>query len=846
MNKKTAVSKKAIIAEIQRRKAKKELEKSKPIFTFEDHCFTSQANFFRAPGNRFRTAVCSRRAGKCQEINTLVKTPTGSKKIQDLKPGDEVYGYDNDGVVRVCKVTQLHDQGIKEVVDLIWNRQVIATSTLDHRWLAHNTYKDKREVKRLKDFNTRDKIAEEYIPIPGGPKEVKEAYALGALIGDGCSRETGITISGQDKEIIKKVAKNLKGEMKKHSDNNYSWYIKGLKHTDPQLKYYNKWCRNKYAHEKIFDLKEVRTWTRKSQLEFIAGLIDTDGSVRRTKDGRLDIRLTMQAKEVIKNCQMLILDLFQYKPILSIDNRKKYKNGPVYQIRINNNKFSKRILKELPLVTKRKKWKPEYEQLNERNTNQKYTGFKLGTPRKAQCYDITINNDSHLYLNANGLITHNTVGIAADMIDTCLKNPGAVCLYITLTQQNARNIIWTDIQQILEKYEIEHKSNDVRLSIKFKNGSKLMCAGAKDRTQIELYRGWKLRKCYIDECQSFRPYIKELINDVITPALRDLRGELYLTGTPGPVPAGPFYEYSHSDFWENHHWTAFDNPHMHNPDSGLDLEETLREEREMKGIDEHDPGYQRETYGLWVEDVDSLVFKFNKNKNIYYDLPEEGDWNYVFGIDIGFEDADAIAVLAYNNQDKKVYLVKESIQNKQDISSLVEEIKRLKNIYNPGKIVIDAGALGKKVHEELRRRHGLPIEAAEKKRKVEFIELLNDDLRNEKLLAPPDSTFAEDCMLVQWDRESKIRNPERPKISSTYHSDICDAVLYAWRECYHYLSEKDKVSPKIGTDAYMDQLEQLEAEKIERRKTDPHWQLHEQHEQDIEELQNILDSEDWL
>ena len=38
---------------------------------------------------------------------------------EDLKPGDEVYGYDNDGKVRICKVTQLHDQGIEEVVDLI-------------------------------------------------------------------------------------------------------------------------------------------------------------------------------------------------------------------------------------------------------------------------------------------------------------------------------------------------------------------------------------------------------------------------------------------------------------------------------------------------------------------------------------------------------------------------------------------------------------------------------------------------------------------------------------------------------------------------------------------------------
>ena len=108
---------------------------------------------------------------------------------------------------------------------------------------------------------------------------------------------------------------------------NFSWSIKGLKHNDPQLQYYNVWCRGKYAHEKIFDLQEVRTWTRTSQLKLIAGLIDTDGSVNLTKDGRLQIRLGMQAKNVIDNIQMLILDLFQYKPRIEVDNRKKYKNG---------------------------------------------------------------------------------------------------------------------------------------------------------------------------------------------------------------------------------------------------------------------------------------------------------------------------------------------------------------------------------------------------------------------------------------------------------------------------------------------------------------------------------------
>ena len=54
------VNREALIAEIQKRKTKAE----KPQFVFKDFCFDKQVEFFRGKGVRFRTAVCSRRAGK--------------------------------------------------------------------------------------------------------------------------------------------------------------------------------------------------------------------------------------------------------------------------------------------------------------------------------------------------------------------------------------------------------------------------------------------------------------------------------------------------------------------------------------------------------------------------------------------------------------------------------------------------------------------------------------------------------------------------------------------------------------------------------------------------------------
>ena len=429
-----------------------------------------------------------------------------------------------------------------------------------------------------------------------------------------------------------------------------------------------------------------------------------------------------------------------------------------------------------------------------------------------------------------------TVGIVADMLDTALYESGVNLLYITVTQQAARAIIWADLMNIIEDFSIDCRIDNSRLIITFPNKSRIYIAGAKDRAEIEKYRGWKLRKCYIDEAQSFRQYISELINDVIIPALRDLKGILYLTGTPGPVLAGIFYNFSTSPNWDNHHWTAFDNPHMHLPPA-KDLEETLAEERIMRGIDVSDPSYIRETYGKWVEDVDSLVFKFNKGVNIYDTVPVEGEWTYVIGIDIGYNDSDAIVVLGYNSFVKKVFIVDEFVKNKLGITDLVKQVKLMKDEWEPIKMVMDAGALGKKIQEEIRSRHGLNLETAEKARKVEFIELLNDDLRTGRFMAPRNSLFEQDSMLVTWDKDSLIKNPDRPKISDTYHSDINDAVLYAWRECRHYLSQKPPVIHVIGTDPYMDEMEAKEASDMQRSQDDPEgFALEKQVEEDMEML----------
>lgn len=412
-----------------------------------------------------------------------------------------------------------------------------------------------------------------------------------------------------------------------------------------------------------------------------------------------------------------------------------------------------------------------------------------------------------------------TIGIVGDAVDLCLSEKGVRVLYITLTRENCVEIIWPDLMKTIDEYKLDCKINQQRLSVTFSNGSVFSCAGAKDKKEIGKFRGRKLRRIYIDEAQNFPTYLQTMIEEDLIPTLRDLRGEMFVTGTPGPLKRGFFYDISSNGKWESHNWTAFQNPHMHNPEAAFglpkkDLEETLAEEREATGHDKNDPKYIRETYGVWTEDLESLVFKFNKDRNVYSGILPV-NMTYIFGVDLGYNDADAIAVLGYSNETNKVYLVHEQITRKQGITELAKQIDELKAKYEPVKIVMDAGGLGKKIQEEIQKRHTIPLEAADKNRKLEYIELLNDDLRTGKLMAKPESQFEEDCYLVQWDRDPE--DPSKLVISKSFHSDICDAVLYAWRECIHYIKQDFVQKPHRNTDAFMEAMEAKEAEEMEMK-----------------------------
>lgn len=413
-----------------------------------------------------------------------------------------------------------------------------------------------------------------------------------------------------------------------------------------------------------------------------------------------------------------------------------------------------------------------------------------------------------------------TISCAADLLETADLNPGTIGLYITLSRKNAKRLIWPEFKKIAKQFGLNAKPNESDLSLTFPNGSMIYLLGAKDRQSIEDFRGMPVIKAYLDESQSFPAYIQQLIDDVLGPALMDYNGQLILIGTPGPIPSGYFFKLTKNPEWSHHRWSFFDNPKLPFLKKGITHQQMLERELKRRGVTIEDPSIRREWFGEWSLDEESLVYRYNEDKCHYEKLPSNINWTYILGVDLGFEDADALAVLAYSEHSPNTYLLEEVVTKHQDLTGLCSQIDSLKKKYDITKIVIDTGGLGKKIAEEISKRYTIPMVAAEKHRKVEYIELMNDALRTGKLKIRKDSLFAFDAGMVEWDHEKST--PDKLVISKRFHSDICEAVLYAWRESYAFAYQPPEEESEYGTTKWgykqADLMFNAELEKLEKAK----------------------------
>lgn len=341
-------------------------------------------------------------ANGCLSSDTQILTTKGVKLIEDIQVGD--YVYSEEGLP--IKVLKKFNTGIKDVVELKSDKKIWAKCTQDHVWLS-KTKSNTDKCVMTKDFTfNSQKIKRLYNKSNLGEVNYNRAYSLGAFLGDGCCKQSKVNntyyISNENEVLVKYISNEINGEYKKNNGNNYTWRIFG----ESKDELYLNWCEDKYAHEKICDLNIIKQWNRKTCLNFLAGLIDTDGSIYKRSNNCFIIDISLQSKSIIDCVEYLFLNLWGAIGNRYTDDRNKYKNGCVYCISFKKIEDTYNILSELKkyLIIKN----VICESIKKPN-NYGYIGLKKGNIIKnVQTYDIHVDSITNLYCLANGLVTHNS------------------------------------------------------------------------------------------------------------------------------------------------------------------------------------------------------------------------------------------------------------------------------------------------------------------------------------------------------------------------------------------------------------------------------------------------------
>lgn len=412
---------------------------------------------------------------------------------------------------------------------------------------------------------------------------------------------------------------------------------------------------------------------------------------------------------------------------------------------------------------------------------------------------------------------------ALRLIRAAMKHPGSSCLFIGLTRKSAKEIVWKDCFKVINVlWGMKAKFNESDLTMTLRNGSVIYLMGVDtDEEEKEKLLGKKYAEVCIDEAASYTIDLKDLVYRVLKPAVSDYQGVITLIGTPGNIKSGLFYELTHDQDpripgqwsrlgWSGHRWGVLQNPHMRDKWQH-DLDELLA----TNPLIIETPGFQQNYWGIWVIDDSKLVYRYSATRNSFTTLPpSKSGYSYVLGIDLGFNDPSSFTVSAYSEDSNLLYFVESYKKAGLDITAVSEEVADIKSRYKIDRTVIDGAA--KQSVEELNKRHGLGSVNADKRGKNEFIEMMNAEMiQGRILLSPQCEDLKTELSELIWDPRALARGVRKEHTSCENH--CTDGALYSWRHCYQWLfKEPKKPQPKPGTVEYAVNYEKMLQEEEAR------------------------------
>jgi Terminase RNaseH-like domain/LAGLIDADG-like domain/Terminase large subunit, T4likevirus-type, N-terminal len=652
---------------------------------------------------RFRICATGRRFGKPEALDSKLLTPSGWKLMRHIHVGDFVIGSNGKGT----KVIALHPQGEVDIYKVTFSDGGSAECGWDHLWAVQTRWQREKSCTN-KDWQVKplSEIAQDYVKDKIGPngeiwKRYKytipivkpihfrkrsitvDPYILGALIGDGCFRNTAPVLSSNDEFIVNEFNRILDTTqiIRKHKGENYSWGIQSnppkstnkLRQQLIDLKLWRLRSENKFIPQNyLFNTIEVR-------LAILQGLLDTDGSG--DKERGCNFRFYNSSKQLIEDVKFLIRSLggvcFETTPKIRKDRNTLPEHCVIGQLPDDLEPF--RLPRKTARVHQREK---KFWNLYRSIANIEYVGKK-----EAQC--ITVEALDGLYVTDDFIVTHNSLAASNEVVKMCLENPGIRACWTAPTYKQTSigaDLIFDALKSIKVIKQVKKTAGQIT-EIVLINESKVYFFSATNPDNI---RGHSFHFLVVDEF-AFIP--KVVWESVLRPCLSDTSGRALFISTP--FGRGLFWDLFQlgkdplqTDF-ESFNFPTSSNPYI------------PKEDIEQARLTLPHDVFNQEYLAEFLESG-AGVFRGIKDC-IRGTLLTQGitERHYVLGVD--FAKASDFTVIVGMDRDSKQVVYFDRF-NQISWGLQLDRISHAATRFNNAKLVVDSTGIGDPLYEQLRDR----------------------------------------------------------------------------------------------------------------------------------------------
>lgn len=407
--------------------------------------------------------------------------------------------------------------------------------------------------------------------------------------------------------------------------------------------------------------------------------------------------------------------------------------------------------------------------------------------------------------------------LAARLLLKDVLKPNRRALFVSLKFENAIRQCYglvVDLAHSLNLPIVRESKADGE--IEFANGSLILFKGNNNKAEADKLLGYKFSCVVIDEVQT-QCNLRYLLDTVLKPALSDYEdSKLILVGTPPRIAKTACEDiWRNYTGWKKYSWDMSKNPYIHNVD-GL-----IKEICQEKGVDENAPFIQREYLGLFVYDLEAMVFKDYKTCK---SIPEGFiPTDVAIGCDYGFQDYNAIVALAYNRTNKQAYVLSECKFNKGTVSDIVDVCNQTYDLakkfcisrnsnFDFSKIAFYCDTNEQAISYEMSTKYKLPVYNCYKHNKTMALAQLAEWCRTGKILVKEGSALVDEFERTVYKRDEQD-NILSEIDDDIFHPDAIDALLYASRQ-YAY---------DTGADSGGESTDKTRKQEETRNATLPSW-----------------------